>query len=708
MAAMRLVAAAHAEQIDISVVNIFRKPKLSDMATVCTTLAGESHAEPPEKRFGLLKGSQSITYIIDELAEQCRIGKDLIQDAYPASSLQEALIALTIKQPGAYVMQNVFALGSGVDIPKFKAAWQKAVNDLDILRTRIVHMKSATFVQIVLQDDSIVWHKAKTLHETSGDTLKLPSQNGGPLTRYTIVEDRDPKDRYFVWTIHHSLYDGWSMPLILKRVEEIYLEGASHISTFSYSAFVHYLMETNTLASAQFWKEKLEGASSIKFPQRPCSISSGEPSGRTLNYVAQITRNPSTDITIPTVIRAAWAIVVAAYTGSDDVIFGETLAGRDIPVTGITEICGPTLTTIPSRIKIDRQLKPLNFLQEILRSSTENIPHQHVSLATIKRLSPNISSACDFQNLLVIQTSEGSTKDSLWKPHPNGAVSNFFTYPLVVECRTEGTQIDIDAHFDENVISGWQVERLLYQLESVLAQLNTVNIVGDVKVFSKHDLKTVQRWNNYQPILVDETADALFEKQALTRPNAQAICAHDGDFSYRELREHALRLAHCLSKFGVGPEGLVPLCVEKSKWTIVAIMGILICGAGYVPLDSKHPISRHRQIVSDVNARVLLCSPSYKDGYAEIVDTVISVDEKSMGQLPAIHKTLPARATSRSPAYVIYTSGSTGTPKGVVIEHRALCTSSAAIQQALNIKPTSRVFQFGSLVFDASGKFCRL
>ncbi|OCL10211.1 nonribosomal peptide synthase-like protein [Glonium stellatum] len=702
VAAMRLVAAAHAEQIDISVVNIFREPRLSDMATICTSLARESQAQPLENRFELLKGSQSITNIIDELAEQCRIGKDLIQDAYPASSLQEAFIALTIKQPGAYVMQNVFALGLSVDIPKFKAAWQKAVDDLDILRTRIVHTKSATFVQVVLHEDSIVWHKARTLSETSGDTLRLPSHNGGALTRYTIVKDRDPKDRYFVWTIHHSLYDGWSMPLILKRVEQIYLEGTSHIPSFSYSAFVNYLIETNTQTSAQHWKDKLEGAAPTKFPQRSHSTSSREPTGRTLNYIAQITRNSNTDITVPTIIRAAWAMVIAAHTGSDDVVFGETLAGRDIPVTGITEIYGPTLTTIPNRIKIDRQSKVSSFLQELLRSSTENIPHQHAGLAAIKRLSPDASAACDFQNLLVIQAGEGPTEESLWKPQPNGAISNFFTYPLVVECRTEDTTIDIDAHFDESVISSWQIQHLLYQFESVLKQLNTVNTVSDVNVFSNHDFEMVQRWNNYQPILVDETADALFEKQALAQPNAQAICAHDGDFTYRELREHALRLAHCLNKLGVGPEGLVPLCVDKSKWTIVAIMGILMCGAGYVPLDTKHPISRHRQIVDDVKARVLLCSPSHKQNYSEIVDTVITVDGESMARLPAVYTTLPVRAPSRNPIYVIYTSGSTGKPKGVVVEHRAFCTSSAAIQKVLNIKSTSRVFQFSSLVFDVS------
>ena len=706
--AMRLVAEARLERISLTVLNILRFPKLSDMAVRCVHLENDSRFEV--KPFALMGDDLSIGPLVNELAEQCCVSKEVVQDTYPCSSLQEGLIALSLKQSGAYVARNVFQLPAGVDIGRFQSAWQKTIEKVEILRTRIVHTKSLKFVQAILEAQPIVWHTAKNLQLTRDQATNLPKHNGGPLTQYTIVYDEESYTHYFVWSIHHALYDGWSMPMMLKIVETNYFEAMSSVPKSPYVNFIKYLSETNIPASDEFWRSRFLGASPSHFPPPLLSAHDQPSNNQMLTHNTRISRDAITmDITLPTIIRAAWALVVAAYTGSDDVIFGETLSGRDVPVSGITDILGPTLTTVPTRIQVDRDMTITRFLKVVHQGAADTIPFQHAGLQHIKRLNNDTSAASDFQNLLVIQVSEEKVQERLWHPLNTGAETNFFTYPLVLECGIGEGKLELTAHYDENVISSWQVQRLLYQFSFVAKQLSTVSKsanskISQVEVCSPEDTESIRDWNHYKPILVDQCIHDLFIQQALAQAEAPAICAWDGDFTYQEVRKHATQLAYHLVKQGVGPEVLVPICLEKSAWSMITMLGILLAGGAFVPLDPAHPVSRHADIILDTKASLLLCSPQYEDRYAGLVDMVIPVDKKMITRLSLFDHPvqLPSRVTPRNAAFVIYTSGSTGKPKGVLIEHQAFCTSSAALRRGMFMKPTSRVFQFASYTFDVA------
>jgi amino acid adenylation domain-containing protein/non-ribosomal peptide synthase protein (TIGR01720 family) len=708
LAAMSLVGAARSQSIALTVINIFNMPKLSEMARSCEALQGDRVVEL--KPFALLPGSEAVDQVLQEVANQCRVGKGLVQDVYPSSSLQESLITLTVKQPGAYVAQNVFRLAPSVDLGRFKMAWQKTVDDLDTLRTRIVHSASSAFLQVVIKGEIIEWHTGDDLQALADETEHIPAHNGGPLARYTIINDKQSTDRYFVWSIHHALYDGWSLPLVLQRLNSAYLGEVSSQPKSSYARFIQYLLKADVQASDEFWRSHLAGASSLNFPEALHTIADQARRSRTLSHHTNITRKDmNADITVATIIRGAWTAVVAAYTGSDDVVFGETLTGRNINVPGIADMVGPTLTTVPTRIRINRSSTVLQFLREVHHMAAEIIPHQHLGLQHIRRLDGDAAIACDFQNLLVIQTTGDKARDSLWELQDSGSADNFFTYPLVVECRLVDDEVDMTIYYDENVISTWQVKRLLHQFEAVLKQLSDASKsmgtkLSQVEVFSPGDKQTVDRWNHTKPQVVDECIHDLFKQKALSQPTSQAVCAWDDNLSYQEVYDHASRLALYLVTLGVGPEALVPICMDKSAWTVVAILGILIAGAAFCPLDPAHPITRHQELLEELNTDTILCSPAYAGRYSELVQKRVLVDKNLILSLPALYRPnqLSFRASSNNTAYVIFTSGSTGRAKGVVIEHRAFCSSSAAFGKAMLMKHNSRVFQFASLTFDAA------
>ncbi|KAL9614736.1 MAG: hypothetical protein Q9167_000805 [Letrouitia subvulpina] len=698
---MRLVAAARAEQVLVSVLDIFRKPNLADMAGACSYL--EEEDETVHKPFGLLDYGDALDQLLDEIVAHCQVDKEQLADAYPCSALQEGLFAMSIKQPGAYVAQNVFRLPEAVDLNQFKAAWEKAIEDMDILRTRIVHTSTSAFLQVVLKKEAIEWHTADRVEDVINSLQQLPEHSGSPLMRFTLVNENMETDRFFVWSIHHALYDGWCMPKMLQRVEEIYFEDPPSAPKASYAQFIKYLSQTDTQASDRFWQSKFGGLQSSHFPSVSTLAIEQSSTSDVLKYTVQLPKkSTSTGITLPTVIRAAWGILMSAHSGSEDIVFGETMTGRDIPIDGIIDMLGPTLTTVPTRIQVDKSLTVMQFLQKIHQMATEVLPYQHVGLQHIRRLSEETAMACDFQNLLVIQTAEDQGESKMWNPQSTEVNENFFTYPLVVECNADGLSIHVDVHFNDKVISKWHVQRLLYQLESVLSQLLSVPSDGitklsDVQVISEKDIGMLRQWNSYEFSPVTQCIHNLFLKQAVLLPQSQAVCAWDGSFTYMELKKHANNLSKQLAQLGVRPESLVPFCMDKSKWAVVAQLGTLMAGGGIVPLDPAHPLTRHSEIIKDTKARILLCSPEYQSRYSDMVDIVIPVNEQTMSKRS---NASPLQATSKNTAYVIFTSGSTGRPKGVVVEHEAFCSSSAAYSAAMLMKPNSRVFNFASVTFD--------
>lgn len=708
LAAIRLIVEARLQRILLRAVNVFRYPVLTDMAVSCEVLT--DFLTPSSKPFSLLQTTTSMEDILREAAAECQVDRGLLFNIYPCSPLQEGLTTLSVKKPGAYVAQFAFRLCDTVDIERFKYSWQQTVNECDILRTRIVHTSSMEFLQVVTKESPISWRTAASFQEVGEETAIIPQHNGAPLTQFTMVIAAQSAERYFVLSIHHVLYDGWSLGIILRRVEDIYFQKASQPAESSYTRFIDYLFHRDTSTSDTFWRSYLANISPVHFPQTTGSMLSEASPMRSIKSSKGVSYDSLRKvITVAELVRAAWAISISSHTGSNDVCFGETLTGRNSDIPNVSDIIGPVLTTIPTRIIIDPEWTIPQYLQKVHRITTDIIPHQHSGLQSIRRLDEDTSIACDFQNLLITQTSREGPDDSLWKFEALESNQGFFTYPLVVECDVSNFGVEITFHYNEAVMSSWQTERLLHQFQFFLTRLTQLSQdhsskLSDLESLSPEDVGQIAQWNRLTPWSCNKCIHELFRQRYIMHPAAPAISAWDGDLTYQELAEHASKFASYLTTFGVGPEVFVPVCLDKSVWTTVILLGVLMAGGAFVPLDPGHPITRHLEILEELEAEVMICSPRYSNRYKEVVTSCIEADGALISRVSETKTIVSyhAKMDSSNAAYVIFTSGTTGRPKGIIVEHSAFTSSSMAFAPMLSIEDNSRVLQFASLSFDAA------
>lgn len=709
--AMNLVGAAQAQGISLNVAIIFKTPVLIDMAKTCS----ETREVPAPNQvalepFSLLPSGIDVGALLDEITDNCAVTYDLISDVYPCSAVQEGLLTLSVKQHGAYVAQPVFRLAGGADLDRFKAAWQQTVADLDILRTRIVHTEAMNFAQVVLKEAPISWVHTESFDQLPSDSVELPKHNGAPLTGYAIVQPRGSRARYFVWSVHHALYDGWSIPLVYRKLEENYNASQPKQPAAPYGLFIEYLNKKDMAQSDAFWKSYLADFTSTPFPQNKNSVLDATRAGNTQYHTVDISRPAnSVDFTLPVLLRAAWAIVIATHTGSGDVCFGETLSGRNIDLPGVGDIAGPVLSTVPTRVQVSKELLVVQYLDKIHQSTTDMIPHLHSGLQRIRQLNNDTSAGCNFQNLLVIQPSEGELNSQIWIDEKQATSEDFFTHPLVLECGISKSHIFFTAHHDELVINGWQTKHLTEQLGHVLKQLMAIpkmssTKISELEIISSEEKMEIARWNQRDPLVVERCVQDFIQEKARENPNAPAVCAWDGELTYREFWDLASSFANYLVSRGVGPEVFVPVCLDKSAWAMVVLISILIAGGGYVPLDPHHPTSRHEEILADVGANMILCTPNYTNRYNRVVKTVIPISKETLKAYGSLHATSRNRVqvSPSNMAYALFTSGSTGRAKGIIVEHRNCVSSIMAFVPWVKMGPSSRVFQFASLTFDAA------
>ncbi|MBP0455866.1 AMP-binding protein, partial [Kitasatospora sp. RG8] len=636
---------------------------------------------------------------VARLVAQAPGGAPNIADVYPLAPLQEGLFFhhLMARENGAaadvYVAPTVLAFDSRERLDAFLAALQQVVDRHDIYRTAIVWEGLREPVQVVLR------HAGLPVRETTldpdgpapVDQLVAAGESWMDLRRAPMMDVQtaaEPGTGRWLATVrfHHLIQDHTTMEVLLAELAALLSgDGDALPEPLPFRNFVAQarlgvpreeheryfaaLLGDVTEPTAPFGSLDVHGDGSDG--RRELTVVDSDLAVRLRALARRLGVSPAT------IFHLAWARVLAAVSGRDDVVFGTVLFGRMNSGAGSDRVPGLFLNTLPMRVRIG-DASVADALVAMRDQLAELLVHEHAPLALAQQASglpggsPLLAAIFNYRHR---QATGEQTRTGLQ------GIGTLYSrersnYPLNVTV-DEGTEfgltIEAAAPADPARV-GVLVQTALANLVSALEEAPDTRLSAVGVLDARERALVLEEWNATAVELPGGLVPGLFEAQVARVPDAVAVSCDGVDVSFAELDARANRLAHYLVAQGVGAESLVGLCLPRSIEMIVAILATWKAGAAYVPLDPEYPAERLTYMLTDSRAAVLIGTEELLDELPLARIRTIAVDEPALvaavSGLPASSPGVTVGADQL--AYVIYTSGSTGRPKGVAVTHGGL------------------------------------
>ncbi|KAG5933883.1 D-lysergyl-peptide-synthetase subunit 1 [Claviceps pazoutovae] len=711
LSAMRLLALALEEGISsIAYQDIFSHPILRQLVPISTSAASRDLLPSATEETAPFSLVNDLDMLIQTAIEQCGsgVGKADIEDIYPCTHLQQILMASTAHNPNAYVAMLSFTLKSGIDRARLERAWHIACSGHAILRTRLVQTDTGDCYQVVVKKPPHWTETNEVGDDCSTSSLSRTSFGlGRPL-----IQSHLTSNRLFV-AMHHALYDGWSLPMLIRELDLAYRE-LSIRRLPCLKNYVKYTMHSAD-AAASFWQAEFQDANPVHFPA-PSSLDYKPQPCASMTVSVPLVDSPRRNVTLATEIQFAWAMTAYRYTGCKDVIFGLISSGRSAPVAQIESILGPTFACTPLRVSIDPQGKLGEALDDLQYTVVEQSLFVHFGAQAIRQLGPNAAAACNFQTVLAVEADGPDMRevDGSWFTRYDflSDVASFSSHALTLRCKLSTQGVEVNAVYDEAVVDERQMRRILAQFENILTQIHSNETIhdeiGGLYKLSGSDWRELQAWNSNLPPPHPKLLGAhhAIQEKCQTQPDATAIDAWDGSVTYGELERRAEKLASLVRGHVSKSNQVVVLYFTKSWLTVVAQLAVLKAGAAFITLDISQPPHHLRRIIAALGPALILVLTSEELHRAaeelQVDAAVMAVDKDNLSNATAIASQTSSSACTVECGlmYVVATSGTTGMPKIIMTNHQSFMTNASPLINRMGITAESRVFQFCGYSFD--------
>ncbi|MEM6406469.1 MAG: amino acid adenylation domain-containing protein, partial [Pseudomonadota bacterium] len=532
------------------------------------------------------------------------------------------------------------------------------------------------------------------------------------------------------WQSHHLIEDGWSLPILLEELFTHYQ--AAHTNTTPvrahgraplptntvpnlppvtpYQHYIAWLQQQDQTAARTYWQDKLSGIVA------PTPIPILNQIGETNQTQAEQTRTLTQEqtqawqayakrqrITLNTLIQAGWASLLGRYSGETNIVFGATTSGRNLPLSGIEQMVGLFINTLPLRVDLNQPIPTL--LQHLQTQQQTDNQYAYTNLADIQDWSEVPNGIALFDSLIIFENypvddtlTHNNLPFRITDSHSEESTNYALTLAVI-----PGTQLSIRLGHRTPQLHTDQASRMLAHLEQLIDGLVNQPECDHrtLPLLTTAEIDQLQAWNDTATDYpADQALVDLFEAQVMQTPDNIAVSFEGNTLTYRELNARANQVAHYLSP-QVQPDTLVGICVERSLEMIIGLLGILKAGGAYVPLDPDYPAKRLAYMLQDSQVPLLLTQQRLQAQLPDYTGITCCLDDPNLIEDQPRHN-LPRIAQPHHLAYVIYTSGSTGKPKGVAIEHRNLTNYMFWMRQAFNFSTTDRFIQKASISFDAT------
>lgn len=520
------------------------------------------------------------------------------------------------------------------------------------------------------------------------------------LLHALLVSHADGDRHTLFLNAHHLIVDGWSTPVLLRDLFNVLEHTTLTPPRVSYGEVVRQLTARDADRSRSLWRDVLTDA-------RPTLLFGDGPHDDEVRELAllpepELERGLLTlcrqhGLTLNTLMQGVWGLLLSAYSGANDVIFGAPVSGRFGHIDGIDEHVGLFSNTLPVRVTFDPSRSLLSQLGALQAQQIQLIEHDDLGLGDIQQLAGR---GTLFDTLLVVENypDSGALGSGSAGIRCDALNNRGYThYPLTLLV-LPGERLRLLMEYRPCVP---QPERLGRRLMQLLTQL--VN----------QSEQPLSAWNLQLPeerallATVNDTAHAVppmtlheaLEHQAERTPHAAALADAQHQLTYQQMRHQVALLAERLIDSGVVPGDIVAVALPRSVRLSLALQAIVAVGAAWLPLDTGYPDERLALMVDDAAPRLVITESALKSRFAPLGDTLLFDALEDARRQP---RGLTVAISPQRPAYVIYTSGSTGRPKGVVVSHQAIVNRLWWMQDAYRLTHDDVVLQKTPCSFDVS------
>jgi amino acid adenylation domain-containing protein/non-ribosomal peptide synthase protein (TIGR01720 family) len=682
---------------------------------------------------------------IDELRQLC---EDMpVEDVYPLSPMQEGMLFHWLYDPGssAYFEQIAYRLQGPMNIEDAEASLVELTKRHEVLRTVFLHENHERPIQVVLKEKPVDFKYHDIRNDTAGsepekerlvrlykeeDIRRTFDLGQDPLMRVTVLHI-DQNEYEYIWSHHHIIMDGWCLGILIAEYLEYYYSRRENrkprqTTVNSYRNYIRWLERQDPENSRLYWKYQMDGyADAADLPKIKAHKKVGEEYRRaetTLvvekDETAKLNRIATENgVTLNTLVRTVWAIVLGKYSGHDDVVYGAVVSGRPPEIDGVESMIGLFINTIPVRIKLDEGISFKQLMQNHQQDSIESEKHHYYPLAKIQsdtQLKQNLlDHILVFENYPVVEQIDGMNADSAQEINDHhlmlSKVESFeqtnFDFNIIVVAKE---RLTIKMAYNEEMYDGQLMQRVRKHIRQVLDHLlqDAEQPIDRINYITEEEKRKILEEFNDTAATFDreKTIQRCFEEQAERSPHRTALIDPDrAHLSYGELNRRAAIVAAHLQEKGVRHNTIIAITAERSLEMFIGILGILKAGGAYLSIAPDLPQERIDYIVNDSNVKVILKTSGIKTFNSEsnpVTPQVLNLDH--LGDEYVSNSDIGASdISSSSLVYVIYTSGSTGRPKGVLVQHRGLLNLVEFHRKVFEEDQCARISQVASASFDA-------
>lgn len=648
----------------------------------------------------------------------------------------EAICRLTPTQEGmlfyylndrkytGYHVQNWFMVNKDFDANIGKASLNLLVKKHAVLRT--VYTAKTTNPLQVVKCEAEAEYKVVDYTDCVYDATILDIYGKEDLSRGFSLEKDVPlriaqlqfQDKVcLLWSMHHIAIDGWSNSIIQNDFLRFYVDLKNNISkdtimervtaeksqSLPYKDYIDWIYKQDSKKTMGYWASLLESIEEATMDSYGKCDPLGDSekilsiSGTKMDKIRKYAL--AKNVTISTIVKAAYGIVISRMSGSNNFAFGEVVSGRDIPLKKLDYAVGLYINTIPVKINLDEK-NGNDLLMDLQHQFLESQDKSFCSLADIKSHAMNgneIAALYVFENYFAEKKSNLIEQLGVSFIHNREETNYGLTLNASLD---EKDDLSLKMLFDNKQFSGEYVAGFLEKIDETIQLLITdTRQISEFEILSEKE--RAQILEEFAGLKTDYPKDSSivkeFKRQVQENADKIAIKNSTISYTYKELDSKTDSIASYLIEEGVKPNDFVVILAERSLDFIVVIISILKTGAVYVPIDAAYPKDRIEFILNDINPSIVIADDANikkAEGFKVInLYRAVKVEKNAL-----MYQT---DATGEDLAYVMYTSGTSGKPKGALIPQKAVLRL-VKNTNYVNFNKDSIVLQLGAIAFDAS------